>query len=1492
MINHMLIKSLWILPQKVIGSIDKSKTSTGGTIAASAASIDKNKLEQQVNSIKLTNEANNNTASSKTASNDQVTKVSPDASNTHPADANTTAKAFSDINTLYSDKLAAAEKISNETDRETQKSIVLKKWSKAIDDDVAKQKADYIASTDPEVKAQLSKKINDAENSSKEKNALADQSSAKAETLDKQNVAAASAFFNSNVKDTNSVTTTDVGITKDTAKKQFSYNDTAASNRINKANVLNDEANALMAQSVVYQFETVDKTSAIAKKERKKQGDALVKRAHDKKVQASKLFAEGNKTEYNSNQTQIKPLTSKYSANKSPEILKAQALNDEAKKYFDKAQQHRGKANSASEYNSLSAELDAAKTNEMIALEKQKQSIDIYKNYDPNAVTTPLAASNAVDTSHYFADNTKPIKDIAEPIKDNTKPIKDNANPVKDNTEPLNDNTVIAENTAVNELSDINKKFESDLAATEKIKNESDREKEKAVVLNKWSGAIDADAAKQKQELAAATDPKKKAQLAKRISESEISSKDKQTQADQSSAKSKALKQTDIAAVKTPDKTNAKDNNTLIAVNKASADSIKADTKDNTPEIAVKKAAVISENSNTKNNDDSKNSIANSSSKNKNTNAASLDKQADSLITQSNDLKLQALKQNNPAAKKELSSKSAGLVKQAHENKIKAAELNADANKAEYTANSNQLKTLAKSYSATNSDDLSMADMMNDEALIYFDKAQKIRSRADSTSSFEEKETLLKDAEKNEMLALDKQKKSEDIYKNHKTTVIYASTVHAVPVNNTKIITNPEIAKNTDSSAKPNVKGGEPLALTSKNTVKNTVLPVNPAKEEHINTTGSNTKTNVPANTTIPEKQNVYKDPAAIEQISKSDLLNKQTNDLLTESVALKSKAVKESDIDAKNKIYTKSEELTKEAQGKKLLAFQLTADANATEYNSNQNQLDQLAKASSSNNDAELLKAEIVNDEAKKHFDEAKKQRIEAGSTDSYSSKETKLTDAQNNETVALEKQRESIDLYKKHIPNIAASNKNQASNNNTSQPTKVSHENTSLPDNSAGDEHKIIITDITPLISGFVLTPNEVFEQKSVPVYSYKNPIPINNKLPEGLIFKVQIGAFRNPIPQDLFQGIYPINGETTPAGFIRYTAGVFEKYSTADKIKNKIVEIGYKDAFVAAFLNGKRIPINQAYAMAGGTPATVLQVNNPAENTNHNPAVVKPEIIPALPAEEQSEIAKSKSLSAVSGLFYTVQVGVFSKPVLADRVYSMTPLYTETASNGYLRYYTGIYKTILRASEAKDMVIDIGIKDAFVTAYYNGKRISIPEAKQYETKGDGVFSTEPILNKLPVFKAVSKQKLKPEIKPEIKSDIEDPDSNDKITIVDITNSDGQPPVVNNEAAHKLNKIAVSNNTSIIESDGVIFKIQIGAFSEEVPLDIANKFLKIARLGIKNYKDNTGLTIYTVGNLKTYDEAISLKKEVAAESLPDAFIVAYRNGEKIPVDEAKQKK
>ena len=76
------------------------------------------------------------------------------------------------------------------------------------------------------------------------------------------------------------------------------------------------------------------------------------------------------------------------------------------------------------------------------------------------------------------------------------------------------------------------------------------------------------------------------------------------------------------------------------------------------------------------------------------------------------------------------------------------------------------------------------------------------------------------------------------------------------------------------------------------------------------------------------------------------------------------------------------------------------------------------------------------------------------------------------------------------------------------------------------------------------------------------------------------------------------------------------------------------------------------------------------------------------------------------------------------------------------------------------------------------------------------------------------------------------------------------------------------------------------MGAFKYKIPLDVVNQFLTISSLDIKNYKDENGYTIYTTGDFKVYKDAAELIEKLKMKNFSDAFVVAYRNGKKVPIE------
>lgn len=311
----------------------------------------------------------------------------------------------------------------------------------------------------------------------------------------------------------------------------------------------------------------------------------------------------------------------------------------------------------------------------------------------------------------------------------------------------------------------------------------------------------------------------------------------------------------------------------------------------------------------------------------------------------------------------------------------------------------------------------------------------------------------------------------------------------------------------------------------------------------------------------------------------------------------------------------------------------------------------------------------------------------------------------------------------------------------------------------------------------------------------------IPMDVAMPEGIVFKVQIGAFRSAVPEEAFSDMTPVMGENVGNGLVRYTAGLFTGYEHAAQAKDLVRERGYRDAFVVAYRDGVRISlaeamresnaelasartINPGSDVAPGTPqrsstrqeqpatggertaqqqpstegrapAEATTTSEPAAPTTATqpqgpvvsivaPPTVAPSGVASATAEDPAVVlaaypataeaimatfappadassyynvpgaAPARQVETIKGLFFTVQVGVYSKPVALDKLFNITPLNSERTEAGKIRYTTGFYLDVDEARVRKDATVVLGVQDAFVTAYLNGKRIPMREAR----------------------------------------------------------------------------------------------------------------------------------------------------------------------------------
>ena len=364
---------------------------------------------------------------------------------------------------------------------------------------------------------------------------------------------------------------------------------------------------------------------------------------------------------------------------------------------------------------------------------------------------------------------------------------------------------------------------------------------------------------------------------------------------------------------------------------------------------------------------------------------------------------------------------------------------------------------------------------------------------------------------------------------------------------------------------------------------------------------------------------------------------------------------------------------------------------------------------------------------------------------------------------------------------------------------------------------------------------------------------------------MFRVQIGAFKSQLQNDAFKGLSPLNGETVGNGYIRYTAGNFNKLENASAVKNDLRNLGYNDAFVVVYYNGKRIPLNEALAILEKEGKTINTNAPQTAGITANSNVPRANTVTQAPnITTQDAVTVTKELEQLKNMLFTVQIGVYSKQVTKQQLQNLKPIYTERLANGLFRYTAGIYNTSDKIITDKRQVVNLGIKDAFVSAYLNGKRIDFNDAKNRQQTDTTIkMETE---NPIIFTDAIPKV--------------------DNVTLSGVGATNTNNTTTTNVQPFKNDvtnyPTATPENGVKPTEEGVSFKVQIGAYSKQVPNDVAAKFSAIKNWPVENKQINA-LFIYNIGNYSEAKFAKDLKEEAIRLGITDAFISVYRDGKKL---------
>lgn len=91
----------------------------------------------------------------------------------------------------------------------------------------------------------------------------------------------------------------------------------------------------------------------------------------------------------------------------------------------------------------------------------------------------------------------------------------------------------------------------------------------------------------------------------------------------------------------------------------------------------------------------------------------------------------------------------------------------------------------------------------------------------------------------------------------------------------------------------------------------------------------------------------------------------------------------------------------------------------------------------------------------------------------------------------------------------------------------------------------------------------------------------------------------------------------------------------------------------------------------------------------------------------------------ISDESGLVYRVQIGVYLNPISSGKVFKGIQSISKKSAESGVKYFSGSFSTFGNAQDGKENINELGITDAFIVAYFDGKRISIQAALAYENK-----------------------------------------------------------------------------------------------------------------------------------------------------------------------------
>ncbi|MCU0410331.1 MAG: SPOR domain-containing protein, partial [Bacteroidales bacterium] len=227
-------------------------------------------------------------------------------------------------------------------------------------------------------------------------------------------------------------------------------------------------------------------------------------------------------------------------------------------------------------------------------------------------------------------------------------------------------------------------------------------------------------------------------------------------------------------------------------------------------------------------------------------------------------------------------------------------------------------------------------------------------------------------------------------------------------------------------------------------------------------------------------------------------------------------------------------------------------------------------------------------------------------------------------------------------------------------------------------------------------------VFEVRQAPFYGENEPIPTDRDTHAGLVYSVQLAAFRNPVKPELFKGLYPVYGKLRPEnGVTYYYTGLFRTLEAARQAITPARAAGFPDAFVIAWMDDVQVSMERAALLEkewGGKP--LLRINADAMERNN---ISVNDTLPVGTLTFRAEVMRSKK---------PVKPDVIEKIQLLAGTRGLDIIKN---SDGEAVFLIGNFITFESADEYVSLLVRNGYSTSRVAAYVGMQEIPVEAAKE---------------------------------------------------------------------------------------------------------------------------------------------------------------------------------